>query len=147
MALQTEYPNRRAKGYPGMLSDTGFFDNDSMTVETAAVAFGAPVAYGSGDRMCRPMAAGDTRIAGVAIRVQGLAATEAREDEFAVGDTASIMKKGRMFVTASVAVAAGDPVHVVLATGAWTNTGGLEVAGGVYQTGAAAGELARIRLT
>lgn len=144
MAYQTEYPNSEATGFPGMLADTGYFDNDSMTVETADVNFGAPVAYGSGDRICRPLAAGDTRIAGVAIRIQGGNAESG--DKFKVGETASIMKKGRMHVTASVAVAAGDPVHVVLATGAWTNTGGLAVAGAVYEKGAAANGLAVIRI-
>lgn len=147
MAYQTEYPNRMAVAFAGMLATTGHYDNDSMTVVTGDVAFGAPVAYGDADRTCRPMAAGDTRIAGVAIRVQGGNAVTNSTDDFKIGDTASIMKKGPIHVTASVAVVAGDPVHVVLATGAWTNTGGLAVAGAVYETGAAAGGLAVIRIT
>ena len=134
-----------AAGFPGMLSDTGHYDNDSMTVVTADVPFGAPVAYGTEDRTCRPMAAGDTRIAGVAIRIQG--GRPESGDNFKIGETASIMKHGRMYVTASVAVTAGEPAHVVLTTGAWTNTGGLAVPGAVYETGAAAGGLAVIRLT
>lgn len=144
MAHQTTYPDSMVSGFPGMLADTGFFDNDSMTVETADVNFGTPVAYGSADRVCRPVTTGDTKIAGVAIRIQGGNAENG--DKFKIGDTASVMKKGRMFVTASVAVSAGDPVHIVLATAAWTNTGGLAVANAVYETSAAVGGLAVIRI-
>ena len=150
MAHQTEYPNQMATGYPGMLSDTGHYDNDSMTVTVGDVAFGAPVAYGTVDRTCRPVAAGDTRIAGIAIRVQGGSAsgnnglTGTDVNRFKVGDTASIMKKGRIFVTTPAAVVAGEPCFVVLADGTFANAGDIEV--GVFQTGAAAGGLARVRI-
>jgi len=150
MAHQTEYPDVRAAGYPGMLSDTGHYDNDSMNVVTADVPFGTFAAYGTVDRTCRPLAAGDTRVAGLAIRVQGgtssgntgLTGTEV--DRFKVGDTASIMKKGRMFVKVTTAVVAGEDAFAVLADSSAANAGDIEV--GVFETSAAVGELAVVRI-
>ena len=143
MAHQTQYPDRMVVGFAGMLSDTGYFDNDSMTVVTADVPFGSFVAYGTADRTCRPLAAGDTRIAGAVIRVQG--GDPESLDNFKVGETASVMKKGRMFVPVSTAVVAGEDAHAILADSTAANTGGIVV--GVFETSAASGDLAVVRLT
>ena len=152
MAHQTEYPDTRAAGYPGMLSDTGHYDNDSMTVVTADVPFGTFAAYGAADRTCRPLAAGDTSIAGAAIRVQGgtssgntsLSADEV--DRYVVGDTASIMKKGRMYVkVTTAAVVAGDEAFAVIADSSAAKAGDIEV--GIFETSAAVGEIAVVRIT
>lgn len=153
MAHQTEYPDRMAAGFPGMLSDTGFFDNDSMTLvagtdPVVVVGYGVPVTYGATDRTCVPVSTGDTAadIAGFAVRTQGGNAETNANNGYVNGDTVSVMKKGRMYVTASVAVVAGDPVTVDVATGAISNTGGVTIPGAVFEKGAAANGLAVIRI-
>lgn len=62
------------------------------------------------------------------------------------GDTARIMNNGPVAVEASVTVAAGDPVRVVVATGAFTNTGGVQIVGAQYGTSGVSGDLVKVRL-
>ncbi|MNG38240.1 hypothetical protein D3C84_1258660 [compost metagenome] len=59
------------------------------------------------------------------------------------------MTKGAIWVTASVQVAAGDPVYFVPATGLWTNvaSGNVLVAGARFDTSTTGtNQLAQVRL-
>jgi hypothetical protein len=56
------------------------------------------------------------------------------------------MKKGVIVVQASVAVAVGDVVHYVPATGVLTNTGGTLIPGAIWETSTSGAGLAALRL-
>lgn len=62
--------------------------------------------------------------------------------------TAALMKKGLIVVTASVAVAVGDPVYYVPATGVLTNSasGNTLIAGATWDTSTSGAGLAALRL-
>ncbi|WP_426235851.1 structural cement protein Gp24 [Pararhizobium sp. DWP1-1-3] len=63
-------------------------------------------------------------------------------------DNVAVMKKGVIVVTASVAVAVGDPVYYVPATGVLTNvsTSNTLIAGAQWDTSTAGAALAALRL-
>ena len=63
-------------------------------------------------------------------------------------ETAALMKKGVIVVQASVAVAVGDPVYYVPATGVLTNVVGANtlIAGATWDTSTAGAGLAALRL-
>lgn len=69
-------------------------------------------------------------------------------DTFAQYATVPVMKKGVIVVTASVAVAVGDPVYYVPATGVLTNvaSGNTLIAGAQWDTSTSGAGLAALRL-
>lgn len=116
MAVQTTYSDRIGLGYAGQVIDMTLTDIISREVETAAVGFGKAVIRGAADRGVKAGAAGQF----VGITVRDVTLPPERNDEYAVGDTAALMTRGAMLVTASAAVAAGDAVYRT-PTGALTN--------------------------
>ena len=131
----------------GMIADTSLATIVSRTVQSAALGFGKPVKLGTADRTVKNVEAGDTAIYGISVRTQ--AAPAESVDTYPVGDTAAILLKGTIWVKVSVAVAPGDPVFVVVATGAFdkaTAAGKVQIAGASYETTAAANGLARVRI-
>lgn len=69
-------------------------------------------------------------------------------DTYAQYDTVAVMKKGVIVVQASVAVAVGDAVYYVPATGVLTNSasGNTLIAGATWDTSTAGSALAALRL-
>lgn len=69
-------------------------------------------------------------------------------DTYAQYDTVAVMKKGVIVVQASVAVAVGDAVYYVPATGVLTNSasGNTLIAGAQWDTSTAGSALAALRL-
>lgn len=65
--------------------------------------------------------------------------------EYAIGDAVSVLKKGAIWVTAAVAVVAGEPAYVT-ATGTYTNVVGTNLLVGTFETSAGIGELAVLAL-
>lgn len=63
-------------------------------------------------------------------------------------DNVALMKKGVIVVTASVAVAVGDPVYYVPATGVLTNSasGNTQIVGAQWDTSTSGSALAALRL-
>lgn len=119
----------------------------SRSVETAAgIKFGVPVARGTQPRGCKVFGAAADKFMGVAVREVGGWTTP--EDGFPQYNSARLMTKGVIWVVAKVAVAAGDPVFA-LATGEWGKAavaGEAAIPGAQWDTPAAAGALAKIRL-
>lgn len=143
MAIQTTYSDRIGLGYAGQVTDMTLTDIVSREVETAAVGFGKPVIQGTADHGCKVGAAGVF----IGITVRDVTLPPGNADEYGVGDTAAIMTKGTMFVTAGEAVVAGDVVYRTTA-GVLnkTSSGNTLIVGARWETSAASGALARIRL-
>lgn len=141
MATQTTYTETMDALRVGMVADTGHKVLISRNVEGAAVGFGKPLAQGDADMGARLTTTGDTAVLGVTVMDRG-----ENFDEFAVGASARVMTEGVTAVEVVAAVSAGDPVHVVVADGTFSNTGGVELPGARYETSAESGALAKIRL-
>ena len=149
MAVQDTYLDRHPVGYVGMIADTQHAVVISRTVEDNAMGFGIPAIQGAGDNGVIDSEAGVTAAQFVGITVRSQVIEENTiADTYDVGDTASIIIEGVVWVTASVAVAPGDPVYFVPATGVFTNvaTGNVQVPRARFETTAGIGELAKVRL-
>lgn len=139
------YSNNLPKGFEGQHQNSELSLMVSAAVETeAGIAFGKPVVRGNADKSCRAIAAGDTAVFGVTVRT----ASVRTADKFSQREDARIMRKGVIFVKASVAVEAGQPVYVVPATGAFTNvsSGNVAMANTEFDTSGAADSLVKIRM-
>jgi hypothetical protein len=152
MPIQTSYTETMRAGVVGAIVNTEPNNLISRTVEGAAIGFGVPVAQGAGDKGARATAAGDTAARFVGVTVREHSVRPETPNSFAVGETARVMTRGVIWVTASIAVAAGDPVFVTVATGAFRNsataTAGAEIQipNSRFDTSAAAGALVQLRL-
>lgn len=141
MSTQTTYNETLDAGRAGAIADTTDKMLLSRVVEGGPVGFGKPVVQGAADAGARGTESGDSSVLGISVRERSTVA-----DQFAVGDNMRVMTKGCVWVVASVDVAAGDPVTAVVATGAFSNTGGVALAGATYESSASPGELAKVRL-
>lgn len=139
-AIQTSYTANIPARKLGHIPDMTDADLISRTVENAdGVSFGQAVAQGAADKGCIPFAG--TGFIGVATRDRSVLAGE----KFSRYESARILRKGPITVTASVAVVAGDPVAVT-AAGAFTNvaTGNTVIPNSRWESSASAGALADI---
>ena len=139
-AIQTNYNANIPAKKLGHIPEMTQADLISRTVETVAgIGFGLPVAQGAGDKGCILFAG--SGFIGVTTRDRSVLAGE----QYARYESARILKKGPITVTASVAVVAGDPVYLTPA-GAFTNvsTSNVAIPNSRFDTSASAGELANI---
>jgi hypothetical protein len=148
MAVQSTYSDTLRAGVAGQVVNTVPATFISRTVEGASgLAFGVAVAQGTADKGCDPFGSGDTAILGISVRERSIDANE--PDKFDQYDDARIMTKGCIWVTASVAVNAGDPVYVIPATGAFAKTSAssaVQIVGARWDTSADAAAIAQVRL-
>lgn len=121
MALQTQYPDTQPIALRGAQATQIPATIISRTVEGAAIAFGKAVAQGTAEKGVKAFGSGDTAIVGITLldrsagglSVDGNGQVVGRTvDAFGVGESARIMTKGDVWVTAAVAVTAGQPVYV-----------------------------------
>lgn len=139
-AIQTTYTSSIPGKKAGHIPDMTDADLISRTVENAGgIGFGLAVAQGADDKGCIPFAG--TGFLGVATRDRSVLVGE----QYSRYESARILRKGPITVTASVAVVAGDPVAVT-AAGAFTNvaTGNTVIPNSRWETTAALGALANI---
>lgn len=139
-AIQTTYTANIPGKKAGHIPDMTDADLISRTVENAGgIGFGLAVAQGADDKGCIPFAG--TGFLGVATRDRSVLVGE----QYSRYESARILRKGPITVTASVAVVAGDPVAVT-AAGAFTNvaTGNTVIPNSRWETTAALGALANI---
>lgn len=149
-AIQTTFTQNIRAGVPGAIVDMTPKSLVSRTVEASAgLAFGIPVAQGTADKAGRAFTTGDTiaKFVGVSCLDRS---TAAGTNGYSQYESASVMRTiGCVWVTASVQVAAGDPVAIVAATGLWTNvtSGNLTVPGARWDTSTTgANQIAQLRL-
>lgn len=143
MAVQSTYNTTQAAAVAGARATMIGATVISRNVETAAIGFGKPVAQGTAEKGV--IAFAGTGFVGITLLDRSAAGDN---DTFRVGDSARIMTKGDVWVNASLAVAAGNPVYLTTA-GAFTNVVGTDnvaIAGARWDTSTTAAGLAVIRL-
>lgn len=143
--LQTEYRKSLLPFLKGQIPDMRTPGRDiSRNVENVeGVEFGTPVGQGTADRQCRPLKTGaGTKYLGFAV----LDKTTNLDGKYQRYQAARIRNEGPIVVTASVAVAAGDPAYVVPATGAVTNVATANTLVGQFETSAGVGALVILNL-
>jgi len=140
--VQSTYADNIPVGYVGGLVNEEPKTLISRNVEDAAgIAFGLAVMQGTEDKDCVVCDGSD--FLGVTVRDQSV--DPANPNKFAELDNARIMTKGVIWVANSGGVSAGDPV-VALAAGALGTGTAPIVANARWDTTAATGELAQLRL-
>lgn len=163
--IQTAYIQNIGKAYAGMLADSGHTDKYSYTAETN-LRYGAGVqlsAAGDPEREVELYASPALSVRGVVIREQVREAQlPALAGLFGAGETyyvpathtASILLKGRIYVTVDEDVTAGQGAWCKKSTsvlGGWaaSNVGAdyAQVTGAMFVTTAASGELAILELS
>lgn len=143
-AVQTAYASRLSNGHVGEIADLGESNVISRNVEpVAGIGWGVAVIMGTADEQCKTGAAGV--FLGVTVRDPGADASVG--EKYAQYGNAAIMTRGVIWVTAGEAVVPGDAVYRT-AAGALNKTaaGNTLVAGARWETTAASGALAKLRL-
>lgn len=145
MALQTNYPDIQPAATRGMQATMIPSTIISRTVEdVAGLAFGLAVAQGGTDKGIVTFGGANLKFVGITL----LDRSATGLDLFPQRASARVITKGDIWVTASVAVAAGDPVYLT-AAGAFTNvaTNNTAITGARWDTSTtAAAQLAVVRL-
>lgn len=149
MAIQTTYATNMAAALVGMIADSGPNDLFSRDVEASGgIGFGVPVIQGTADNQCDEVSASTDEVIGITVRDQSTT-----NDEFAQYESALLMRVGPMWVTVTDAggVDAGDDVWVLVSDGTFSNAdagsdGSIKLPGCRWETSAANGELAKIRV-
>lgn len=151
MAVQTVYPSTMPAAVAGAKATEIPATIISRTVvDTGSIGFGIAVAQGDEDKTVKPFGTGSTKFVGITLLDRSANGISANKDSFAEGDSARVMTIGDIWVKASVAVSAGDPVYLVAASGAFTNvsTGNTLVPNARFDTSTtAANQLAVVRLS
>lgn len=150
MSLNEMYRTDPQIGFEGMVADMSNAVIVSRTAE-AAIGFGKAVARGTEAGTARVVAAGDTEIFGISVRSQATAAESV--NEYPENDTVAVMRKGPIMVKAGGTVAVGDPVGVVVATGAFVVDAGeapagsrVAISGATFETAGAANDIVEIHI-
>ena len=145
-AIQSTYTDRHSEGRLGAIADGRHVNARSLTFVGATTAdvlsFGIAVGFGAADGQC---ALAGTGFAGLVVASQ-VQDAQLADEAFVDRETVGLMSEGAMWVAPVVAVVAGDIVHFDAATGAISNTGGTLIADAIFETSAAAGDLARVYL-
>lgn len=142
MSVQTNYADNIPAGYAGAIANEEPRVLISRNVEDAAgIAFGLAVMQGVADKGC--VVSDGSAFLGVTVRDQSV--DPATPNLFAEDEEARIMTKGVIWVENSGGVAAGDRVEA-LADGALGSTTGAGISGARWDTTAADGVLAQLRL-
>lgn len=136
------YKSQPDVGVAGSIATTENRDIKSRTVEDAAgIAFGLAVAQGANDKGIRAVKTGDTKFVGIT----ALDLSSRDDAKFVQYESASILKKGVIWVQVTEAVKAGDDVAVDLATGKF-NKAGAKYPNARFETSGVAGGLAQVEL-
>jgi len=147
-AVQTVYNEKIDAARVGQIANMEPVTLISRNVEdVAAIGFGKPVMQGTLDDGCKLFAGASTEVLGITVRERSR--TPENPDAFARYESARIMKKGVIWVVASVAVVAGDPVFVIPATAAFAKTNAssaIQIANARWDSSAGIGALAKVRL-
>lgn len=145
-AIQTTYTENIPVAVAGHVADMRAAVMTSRECDVA-IGFGVPVFQGAKNHSVKLKIDADTvtSFVGVTVRDRSVATGDA----YSANETARVLQEGPIWVTASVQVAAGDPVAVTSA-GVWSNaagTNGLVIPGARWDTSTTGtGKLAKIVL-
>lgn len=123
--LQTTYSDTIAHGYPGMVANGEDSNRISRTCEDAAgIAFGLPVARGSGDHGCTGTITTSAGVLGFTVATSALGLTAGQTaDKYQQYDNVTIMTSGAIYVTVTGAVTDGAALTVGIGAGAAAGIG------------------------
>lgn len=143
-AVQSTYSAVMSNGAAGQVADLSLSDVISRECEPASIAFGKPVVQGTADHQAKIGAAGVF----IGITVRDVTLDSRRSDAYAQYDTMGVLTKGVIWVVASEDVVAGDVVYRTTA-GLLnkTSSGNTLIANARWETSAASGALAKLRLS
>ncbi|MER8532107.1 DUF2190 domain-containing protein [Mesorhizobium sp. M1005] len=142
-AIQTTYNAQHARWIEGMVLNMEPSDVVSRLCEDVeGIGFGKVAVQGTADNQVVDSEA-TVKFCGIAVLDE--TQPTGKYEQYA---TAAIMKKGVIVAQASVAVAVGDPVYYVPATGVLTNvaTSNTLIVGAQWDTSTAGAGLAALRL-
>jgi hypothetical protein len=148
-AVQTTFPANIAAGFPGMIADGEQVTNIISRIVDPNTAnpinFGEPVLQGASEYTVQSVSGGSGVFRGLAVRDTTLAPSAG--DQYVATVTAAILTKGVVWVTAAVAVTAGQPVYFT-SSGALTtvSTSNTLIAGAIWDSTTTAAGLAKLRL-
>ncbi|NQE62947.1 capsid cement protein [Caulobacter sp. RHG1] len=142
-AVQTTYSMTHAKWVEGMIPNSEPCVVVSRLAEDVeGIGFGKVCVQGTADNQVVDSEA--------TVKFVGIAVLDPTKDgdKYSQYDTVAVIKKGPVVVTASVAVAVGDPVYYVPASGVLTNvaTSNTLIAGAQWDTSTSGAALAVLRL-
>lgn len=142
-AIQTTYSATHARWVEGMVLNME--PNDIVTrlaEDVEGIGFGKVAVQGTADNQVVDSEA-TVKFCGIAVLD-----TTRPTGKYEQYDNVAVMKKGVIVVQASVAVAVGDPVYYVPATGVLTNvsTSNTLIAGAQWDTSTSGAGLAALRL-
>ena len=141
-AVQTSYAAQHPRWVEGMIPSMVKQNVITRVAEDAeGIGFGKVAVAGSADGL-----AVDSEATAAFLGIAVLDTT--KNNKYEKGDNVAILNFGEIVVQASVAVAVGDPVYYVPATGVLTNvaTGNTQIAGAEWATSTSAAGLAIVRL-
>ncbi len=148
MTVQSTYSSTMNAAVAGQIANLIDATLISRTVEdSAGIGFGIAAAQGTEDNECTAFGSGDTAILGITCRERSVDPNT--PNKFAQYEAARLITKGPVWVMASVAVNAGDPVYVIPATGAFAKTSAssaVQIAGARWDTSTTGEALAIVRL-
>ncbi|WP_395175051.1 hypothetical protein [Roseibium alexandrii] len=152
MAVQTTYNETMDAARAGQIVNTEHKELISRTVEDAAgFGFGIPVAQGSNDKGATATLTGVSEIVGITVRERST--NPATPDKRGQYESTLLMRKGVIWVVVTDAggVDAGDLVWINLTNGTFSNadvgsSNGLQLSGCRWETSAANGALAQLRV-
>lgn len=132
---QSEFSTFMGRAYDGQVSTTEVSEIMSRTVEDGLIQFGRAVVRGAGKRSCAPTTAATVAGDVIGFAVRNLAEPSASapaipasyETGYPEGHVASVIRRGSMYATCQGGASAGDPVHVIAATGQLAGSGGVEL--------------------
>lgn len=142
-AIQTTYLATHARWIEGMVLNMEPNVIVSRVAEDAeGISFGKVAVQGTLDNQVVDSEA-TVKFCGIAVLD-----TSRPTGKYEQYDTVAVMKKGVIVVQASVAVAVGDPVYYVPATGVLTNSasGNTQIVGAQWDTSTSGAGLAALRL-
>jgi len=144
--VQSTYLDRAAVAYVGMIKNTEPNVLISRTVETAAIGFGVAVKQGVADHGV--LKADDTADVYRGITVRDQSVDPAVADVYAVGENATIMTKGVVYVTLGATVAAGAAAYMIDADDTFTSSAGgnLAIPNAVFDGSGVSGDIVPLRL-
>lgn len=122
MSGQLTYSDTPVIGFRGQLAEP--FSNrqiDSGLVETAALGFGIAVVNGTASEQYVAAAVTEAPV-GMTVLSNAVEQDANGVAQYAVEDTFPILRSGRLFMEAGVAIAKGDLVFQIVATGKLTDT-------------------------
>jgi hypothetical protein len=143
---QTSYSERIPEALPGLIKGSDYDTRTGICETAAGIGFGLAVSKGVGDQGAVIGGASEFFL-GISVRDVTLVHPAATVDKYIEDENMGILSRGTIWVTTGGAVSAGNAVHFNATTGVLSAAGGELLQGARWDTSAASGELAVVRLS